>query len=316
MTQLGNILVTGGAGFLGSQLVLRLLPHAAHIWVLDDLSTGTLDAIPLDPKVTFVRGSILDRNLLKKLLPNVEYVFHFACANLINSVSHIDQDFETNLTGGFTMLHETHLSCPQLKRFVYASTASVYSQADILPTPETYSRIRLPYPASKFGVEHYCHVFHHLYGMPVTTLRFSNVYGPGQLSTNPYCGVVAKFFDAAETGIPMAIFGDGKQTRDFTYVEDAVEAIWLAALSPDAPGEVFNVGTGKETSVLELAHKIRQLTGYTGKITHMPKRVVDIVNRRCLDHSFITSRLAWTPRSTIDAGLEKTRNWLKSRRSD
>lgn len=280
------------------------------MWIIDDLSTGKKEAIPPSPNVHFIEGSILDEEIMKSILPNVDYVFHFACANLVNSVQNIDLDFSTNLLGGYRMLQYTKKYCTKLKKFVYASTASVYSQAERLPTIENYHNIKLPYSASKFSAEHYMHVFHHLYDMPVTTLRFSNVYGPGQLSSNPYCGVVAKFFQAVVDKEPFTIYGDGKQTRDFTFVDDAIEATIIAANAPNAIGKVFNVGTGEETSVNELAKKIMEVTNYDGKIQYLPKRTVDIVNRRCVDISFIKKELIWQPKTKLNEGLKKTYEWL------
>lgn len=254
----GNVLVTGGAGFLGSQLVKTLLPTSDHLFIIDNLSTGTLEAIPETDKITFYKACITDEKVLDDILPKVDYIFHFACKNLVLSVDNIYSDFHTNVLGGFTLLRKAKELSPQLKRFVYASTASVYGNAEILPTPETYYNIKLPYSASKFTTEHYCDVYFNMYQLPVTTLRFSNVYGPGQLISNPYCGVIAKFFDAAGSNQPFEIFGDGKQTRDFTYVEDAMDAVILAAVSDVALGEKYNVGTGTETSILQLAASVKK----------------------------------------------------------
>ncbi|WP_367015143.1 NAD-dependent epimerase/dehydratase family protein [Priestia koreensis] len=308
---MGTILVTGGAGFLGSQLVKRLLKEADHIYVIDNLATGNKAAIPTSTKITFYEESITNEDLLKDVLPKVDYVFHFACKNLVNSVENVNEDFLTNMYGGYLLLQHAHQYAKKLKRFVYASTASVYGDAEILPTPETYYNIKLPYSASKFSTEHYAQVYYHLYQLPVVTLRFSNVYGPGQLITNPYCGVVAKFFEAAEEGEPLAIFGDGKQTRDFTFVEDAIEATYIAALDDRSIGGVYNVGTGVETNVLQLAEHIQEVTNKKGKLQFLPKRRVDVVTRRRMNIGKIESELNWRNNHTLIEGLEKTYKWLK-----
>ncbi|QOY34212.1 NAD-dependent epimerase/dehydratase family protein [Anaerobacillus isosaccharinicus] len=310
MNKLGNVLVTGGAGFLGSQLVLKFLELSDHIWVLDDLSTGKKSSVPSSSKVTFIEGSILDESLLKPILPKVNYIFHFACANLVNSVTDINRDFSTNLLGSFKMLQYAKEHCTSLKRFIYASTASVYSQAERVPTKENYHNIKLPYPASKFSAEHYMQVFYHLYQLPVTTLRFSNVYGPGQLSSNPYCGVVAKFFEAVLANEPLVIYGDGSQTRDFTFVADAMEAVLAATVNPKALGSVYNVGTGMETSVNELAEKVVEITNFKGKTVYSSKRTVDIVNRRCVSINLIKKDLGWVPETSLTQGLLDTYYWL------
>lgn len=310
MEKLGNVLVTGGAGFLGSQLVLKILDLSDHIWVLDDLSTGKKSSVSSSSKVTFIEGSILDESLLKPILPKVNYIFHFACANLVNSVTDIDCDFSTNLFGSFKMLQYTKEHCTTLRRFIYASTASVYSHAERIPTEEDYYNIKLPYPASKFSAEHYMQVFYYMYQLPVTTLRFSNVYGPGQLSSNPYCGVVAKFFEAVSANEPLVIYGDGSQTRDFTFVDDALEAVLAATFNQNALGNVYNVGTGIETSINELAEKVVEITNFKGKTIYSSKRTVDIVNRRCLSINRINKDLGWVPETSLTQGLLDTYHWL------
>lgn len=309
---LGKVIVTGGAGFLGSQLVKRLLPLCDHIYIIDDLSTGNRQAIPQSKRITFYQESITNVKVLEEILPNVEYIFHFACKNLVLSVENINDDFETNLYGGFLLLQKAQECCPNLKRFIYASTTSIYSQADILPTPESYYNIKLPYAASKFSMEHYCQVYHQMYQLPICILRFSNVYGPGQLATNPYCGVVAKFFEAALEHQPMVIYGDGSQTRDFTYVEDAMDAVLLATTNEKAVGRVYNVGTGIETTVLELAKEVQMASGQTNQtLTFAPKRKVDVVQRRSILAEEIQADLNWKKPHSIANGIAKTYAWLK-----
>ncbi|MBS4224986.1 GDP-mannose 4,6-dehydratase [Lederbergia citrea] len=309
---LGKVMVTGGAGFLGSQLVKRLSPLCDHIYVIDDLSTGNKDVIPDSNHITLFQESITNEKILEEVLPKVNYIFHFACKNLILSVENIESDFETNLYGGYLLLKKAQECCPELKRFIYASTTSIYGQASILPTPESYYNINLPYAASKFSMEHYCNVYHKMYQFPVSVLRFSNVYGPGQLSSNPYCGVVAKFFEAAENDQPMIVYGDGSQTRDFTFVEDAMDAITLAAFDEKAIGQVYNVGTGVETSVLDLANEIKKASKNKDLPLRLePKRKVDVVERRCISAEKIKSELNWKPRHSIKEGLNKTYSWLK-----
>lgn len=308
---LGKVVVTGGAGFLGSQLVRRLLPLCDHIYIIDDLSTGNRNAIPQSDRITFFEESITNERVLEEILPNVEYIFHFACKNLVLSVENINSDFETNLYGGFLLLQKAQECCKELKRFVYASTTSIYSQASILPTPEFYHNIKLPYPASKFSMEHYCHVYNQMYQMPVTILRFSNVYGPGQLSTNVYCGVVAKFFEAALNQEPMIIYGDGSQTRDFTFVEDAMDAVLLTVLDDKAVGSVYNVGTGIETSVIDLAKEVQKVSETDLPLLFKPKRKVDNVQRRSILARKIQEELNWKNKHSLEEGLAKTYFWLK-----
>lgn len=309
---LGRILVTGGAGFISSQLIKRILPISQHIYVIDDLSTGQWEAIPTSPKITFIEESITNQNVLQNIMPKVEYIFHLACCNIIKSVYDLELDFHTNLYGGFLLLQNAHKYCVNLKRLVYASTTSIYSDAADLPTKENYHKIRLPYAASKFSAEHYCEVFYHMYQFPVSVLRLSNVYGPGQSSRNPYCGVVAKFFEAVEKRESLVVFGDGKQTRDFTFVEDVLEAFILAAVKEEARGKVYNVGTGIETPIIVLAKEIMKIAGFTDELIEFKlKRPVDIVERRIIDSTKIQSELQWKINYSLSEGLQKTYQWLK-----
>lgn len=312
--EFGKVLVTGGAGFIGSQLLKRLLPMAEHIYVIDNLTTGNRSAIPQSDNITFYEDSITNEQLLEQIMPEVDTIYHLACRNLQLSVVDMDEDYSTNLYGGYLLLKHAKLHCPKLKRFVYTSTASVYGNAEILPTPETYYQIALPYSASKFATEHYCQVYYHMYQLPITIIRLSNVYGPGQVTSNPYCGVVARFFEAVEQGEPLSIYGDGTQTRDFTFVEDAIEALVKVALDPMAIGQVYNVGTAIETRVQDLAEMVMEITDYkVGKIEYLPKRPIDRVYRRAVDIHKIQQQLHWTPKYSLYDGLVKTYEWVKNR---
>lgn len=307
-----HVLVTGGAGFIGSQLLLRLLPLSRQITVIDDLSTSRRDNVPVSDRLTLIEASYVDEALLERVLPSVTHIYHLACRNLVLSADRMDDDFHVNLFGGYLLLKKARALCAGLQRFVYTSTASVYGNADRLPTPESSYQTTVPYAASKFSAEHYVQVYHRMFGFPAVVLRLSNVYGPGQLIANPYCGVVAKFFEMADQGQPFVVFGDGTQTRDYTYVEDAIDALLAAGVHPNAIGGVFNVGTGVETSVVALANLIAGLEGMERpQLTYMPKRTVDVVYRRCLDAAALRGALGWQPRHSLEEGLRKTNAWRK-----
>ncbi|GAA4707184.1 NAD-dependent epimerase/dehydratase family protein [Brevibacillus fulvus] len=308
----GNVLVTGGAGFVGSQLVKRLQPIAGKIYVIDDLSTGQAEAIPQADNIVFYHDSLLNEALLEEILPQVEWIFHLACRNLVLSATDLFADFQVNLAGGLLLLEKARTCGGKLKKMIYTSTASVYGNAPLLPTPETWHQTTMPYAASKFSMEHYCQVYYHMYQLPVTTLRLSNVYGPGQLSSNPYCGVVAKFFEAIWQDQPLIIYGDGQQTRDFTYIDDAIDALLTVSGESRTTGEVYNVGTGVETSVNQLAKAVLRITQNEQRaILYQPKRTVDRISRRVLDSSKLQNETNWRVRISLEDGLRKTYQWLR-----
>src|SRR5262249_34746100 len=191
------------------------------------------------------------------------------------------EDFETNIGGTLNVLMAARNS--KVQRIVYTSSTSVYGNPRNLLSQEDDPLMPLtPYAVSKLAGEHYCMAFYESYGLPTTAVRYSNVFGPGQDPGNPYCGVVAKFVDAMFAGRAPVIHGDGVQTRDFTYIDDAVEATILAATSERALGEVFNVGTGVETNINHLAQVLLRLTGAHVQPMHSDRRDVDNIRRRGL----------------------------------
>ncbi len=193
---------------------------------------------------------------------------------------------------------------------VYTSSASVYGNPRGLPIGEDEALSLLnPYAASKASGEAYCQAFYESYGVPATVLRLSNVYGPHQSPANPYCGVVAKFMDAALHGDALEVHGDGLQTRDYTFVADVVAALLAAAESPRAVGEVFNVGTGIETSVERLADLI---AGPEAERRYVDRRDIDNIRRRALSAEKARRVLRWTPAWTLARGLAATRAWLEA----
>ena len=184
-----------------------------------------------------------DAPLVRDLVADASVVFHMAARNIIASTKNPRDDFETNIGGTLNVLLAARDSRPD--RVVYTSSASVYGNPRSIPINEDDPLVLLsPYAVSKLGGENYCNAFHESYGLPVAVVRYSNVFGEGQRPDNPYCGVVSKFFAAAMAGEPLSIHGDGEQTRDYTYVDDAVAATLMAAIHPRAEGEVFNIGTG------------------------------------------------------------------------
>jgi UDP-glucose 4-epimerase len=303
-----TVLVTGGAGFVGGAVTRRLVAAGADVTVLDDLFTGLPDAVP--PGVRFVEGSVTEVDTVARLVAESAFVFHMAARNIIASTKNPRDDFLTNIGGTLNVLLAARDSQPT--RVVYTGSTSVYGNPRSIPLNEDDSIVPLsPYAVSKLGGEHYCLAFYESYGLPVSVVRYSNVYGEGQRPDNPYCGVVAKFFAAARDGAPLQVHGDGEQTRDFTYVDDAVDATLLAALAPRAEGEVFNVGTGIETSVNDLARRVGQAVGRPVRIEHIDRRDIDNIRRRVVSIEKARRMLRWIPRTTLDDGLRLTAAWLE-----
>ena len=304
-----KVLVTGGAGFVGSNLVNRLVEEGANVTVLDDLFTGRRENIAYFDDIEFIEGSVTDYDLLEKLMTRKQLVFNLAVRNIIVSVLSPRLDFKVNTEGTFNVLLAAKEK--DVERVIYTSSASIYGNPRYIPINEDDCLSTLnPYAASKLSGENYCFAFYETYRLPVSIVRFTNVYGVNQSPSNPYCGVVAKFFESVMKGESPQIHGDGEQTRDFTYIDDAVEATLLAALNPKAEGEVFNVGTGKETSINELAAKILDLSDSQIKPAYIDRRDIDNIRRRVLNIEKIRRALSWIPKVTLTAGLKKTYLWL------
>lgn len=307
-----RVLVTGGAGFVGGALVRRLVLAGAKVTVLDDLFTGQPESVPSTAQL--VVGSVEDEALVGDLVSNASVVFHLAARNIIASTKDPRRDFSTNIGGTLNVLLAARGS--GCERVVYAGSTSIYGNPRSMPINEDDAVTLLsPYAVSKLGGEHYCTAFYENYGVPVAVVRYSNIYGEGQRPDNPYCGVVAKFFDAAYAGRPLQVHGDGQQTRDYTYIDDAVDATLLAGVQPRAEGEVFNVGTGIETSVNELARMVGQACQRAIEVEHIDRRDIDNIRRRVVNIEKARRMLRWSPQVAMADGLERTAAWIEATNS-
>lgn len=316
-----NVLVTGGAGFVGSNLVRALIAEGAKVTVVDNFFTGSLRNIEgVSDRLDLINTSVCDKTM-KIMLANKDYVFHLAARNIIASTADPHSDYEDNIGGTLNIL--LGMREANVKRMVYTSSASVYGNPRCLPINEDDPiNLLTPYAVSKYAGEGYCMAFYESYKLPVVVMRLSNVYGPYQDPDNPYCGVVAKFMDSAMQSMPLVIHGDGLSTRDFTFVEDVVKALMAAGLNPRAEGEAFNVATGIETSVADLASEIRTLYTRVDNFLHLgdhvhglevkyiERRDIDNVRRRVMNIEKIRRKLGWMPTTKLHNGLMVTSGWL------
>ena len=298
-----RVLVTGGAGFVGGAVARRLAEAGAEVTVLDDLSTGRDEHAPAG--VAFVPGSVTDRELVRDVVAGHPFVFHLAARGIVASTRNPLDDFQTNIGGTLNVLLAARET--GVERVVYASSSSIYGNPRTIPINEEDGLAPLtPYAVSKLSGEHYCLAFYESYGVPASVVRYSNVYGPGQRPDNPYAGVVTKFLTSLRAGLPMQVHGDGQQSRDFTFIDDAVDATLLAGSHPRAEGEAFNVGTGIETSVLELARAAAGALGVPPAVDHVDRRDVDNIRRRVMNIEKIRRMLHWAPQVALETGLRRT----------
>jgi len=302
-----RVLVVGGCGFIGTNLVHKLLREGADVTILDNFSTAVNTNFGI-----CIHGNVSCQKTVDDIVKGQNIVFNLAVSN-INVCSRKPLScLGTNVKGTINLLLAAKRY--NIERLVQASSASVYGNPRFFPINEDERLDTLSlYAASKLSAESYCMAFIESFGLRVTILRYSNVYGPWQDPRNPYCGVVSKFFDAAFSSEPFQIHDDGDQTRDFTFVEDVVEATLLAAENPLAIGEVFNVSSGKETTINELSAMIADICNMNLKKKYIPKRDIDNVRRRVLNVDKIRKKLRWVPMTSLRDGLAKTREWMIER---
>jgi UDP-glucose 4-epimerase len=268
------ILVTGGAGFIGSHTVEALLAAGERVRVLDDFSSGRRENLPSDTRLEVIEGDIRDAVVVTQAMQGVSKVLHLAAqVSVVRSMEEPVASGAVNLGGCIVVLDAARRA--GVERFVYASSAAVYGAPDRVPVDEsTPVRPQSPYGLEKAVADQYAALFRELYGLRSLGLRYFNVYGPRQDPASPYAGVISKFFDAARGGRALRAFGDGKQTRDFVFVRD-VARVNVAALGATAEG-VCNVGTGRSASLLELIEVLERVCGRELPVSHEPPRAGDI----------------------------------------
>lgn len=311
----GIALVTGGAGFIGSHIASALIAGGARVRILDDLSTGhreNLDEIGGD--VDFIEGSVADEALLNKALDGVELVFHEAAIPSVpRSVEAPRQTHIASVDGTFSLLVAARDQ--KVRRVVYAASSSAYGDQPTLPKSEQMLPDPLsPYAVAKLVGEYYCQVFTRVYGLETVSLRYFNVFGPRQDPGSQYSGVVSRFISVLLSDERPVIYGDGEQSRDFTYIENVVFANLSAAEAPDAAGKVINVANGERITLNQLLAEVKDLTGKQNvEAEYLEPRVGD-VRHSLADITMARELLGYESRVDLREGLKRTIDWWKASR--
>jgi len=308
-----NVLITGGAGFIGSNLTEVLLQKGHFVRVLDDFSTGKRENLIFDkayPSLEIIEGDIRDLDTCQKAIKGTEYVFHQAA---LPSVQRSIEDPETsnavNVGGTLNIL----LAAKEIgvKRVIYASSSSIYGDTPTLPKHEEMPSNPLsPYALQKYIGEQYCKLFYQLYGLDTISLRYFNIFGPKQDPNSVYSAVIPKFIDALLHGRPPIIFGDGEQSRDFTYIENVVQANLLAMSAEHLHGEAINIACGKRISLNQLVNILKEILGSRQSPIHQEPRQGDVRHSLADIHKG-KEILNYEPKIGIEVGLKKTVEFFK-----
>jgi len=310
---MAKYLVTGGAGFIGSNIAEELVRRKAGVRVLDSLITGNLDNIrPFRKSIDFIKGDIRDRRALKRALKGVDYVIHQAALRSVPKS--VDDPFTTNdinVFGTLNLLMESKKA--GVKRVVYASSSSAYGDVKKFPQKETdLPKPISPYGVSKLAAENYCITFARTFGLETVSLRYFNVFGPRQNPESKYSAVVPIFIFNMLNGKSPAVEWDGKQSRDFTYVGNVVEANLKACIVPGISGEVFNVACGSTTSIMDIVDDINKILKTDIKPVFAPKRAGD-VRKTYADIDKMKRLLKITKLVNFKDGIKQTLEWFRNK---
>lgn len=309
--EMKNVLITGGAGFIGSHIAEALVARGCHVTVIDNLSSGHLKNLDgLNDQINFVEGDIRDEALLLDVTKGCDVVFHQAAVvSVTQTVAEPIGSTDVNDLGTLKVLDAARQN--KVKRVVLASSSAVYGDDPQSPKVETMTPKPLsPYAVQKLTNEFYAHLYYGLYGIETVCLRYFNVYGPRQDPSSPYSGVISIFMKKASGASVPTIYGDGQQTRDFVYVKDVVQANILGATSVDAPGQVFNVGTGVTISIKDLWYNISGLNSYEVDPEYATARAGDIIHSLARIQK-ATERMGFQPTVSLNDGLSQTFSWYQ-----
>ena len=305
---MSKVLVTGGAGFIGSNLTEALLEKGHSVRVLDNFSTGKRENLIFHeayPSLEIIEGDICDPSVCQRAMKDIEYVFHQAAlASVQRSVEDPLSSNAVNVGGTLNILFSARDA--GVKKLIYASSSSIYGDTPTLPKKEDMPPNPLsPYALQKYVGEQYCRLFFQLYGLETISLRYFNIFGPKQDPTSIYSAVIPKFIDALVKGHPPMIFGDGEQSRDFTYIDNVVQANLLAMSAEHLNGEVVNIACGKRTSLNQLLNILKGILGSKVSPVYQEPRKGD-VKHSLADISRGKKILNYDPKIGIEVGLRKT----------
>ena len=315
MSLTGKVVVTGGAGFIGSHIAAALSAAGARVRVLDDLSTGHRENLEeIGGDIDFIQGSVADQDLLVKAFEDVELVYHEAAIPSVpRSVEAPRQTHIASVDGTFSLLLAARER--KVRRVVYAASSSAYGDQPTLPKIEHMAPDPLsPYAVAKLVGEYYCKVFTRVYGLETVALRYFNVFGPRQDPGSQYSGVVSRFVSALFGGQRPVIYGDGEQSRDFTYIDNVVAANLNAANSPGASGKVINVANGQRVTLNELLEVLKDLTGKQEVTAEYLEPRVGDVKHSLADITLARELLNYESKVDLREGLKRTIDWWKTSR--
>ena len=315
MALTGIVVVTGGAGFIGSHIASALMSSGARVRILDDLSTGHRENLDeIGGNFDFIEGSVADENLLSKALEDAELIFHEAAIPSVpRSVDEPRQTHIASVDGTFSLLLAARDR--GVKRVVYAASSSAYGDQPKLPKTEHMPPDPLsPYAVAKLVGEYYCQVFTRVYGLETVSLRYFNVFGPRQDPGSQYSGVVSRFISALFSGEQPVIFGDGEQSRDFTYIDNVVAANLSAASAKDASGKVINVANGERVTLNQLLSELKELTGKQDVNAEYADARVGDVRHSLADITRARKILNYESKVDLREGLRRTIDWWKTSR--
>lgn len=310
-----KVLVTGGAGFIGSHIVERLVRDGHEVKAYDNLTTGKRDNLAhLADKVELVVADVRDAPQLDYYATGCDVIFHEAAVvSVPYSVEHPQETHDVNIQGTLNVLHAAKRR--GVKRVVFACSAAVYGEDPEMPKRETMRPSPLsPYGIEKITGEYYLSAWNHLYGVETVSLRYFNVFGERQDPASPYSGVISIFVDRALKGAGVTLFGDGLQYRDFVYVGNVVDANLRAATTPGIGGRAYNVGCGNKTTLLELLDTIERIAGSKVQRTHAEPRAGDI-RESLADISRIRSELGYEPTTGVEEGLQRLVAYVRAERA-